>query len=358
LKILYGVVGAGMGHAIRSGVLLERLVSQGHTVHVAASGNAVDYLSKTVGTKVRRIWGLTLVSDENEVDMILTAAANAAGALTGLPSNIIDFVDVQRKFQPDVVISDFETWSWFYGKLARIPILCIDNIQTINRCRHDPEIIAGHRKEFRLAKSIVKARTPGADQYLVSSFFPADVKKKRTRIVPPILRPNILECETRDDGHLLVYQSLSSVASLEESLSRSERPVLFYGHGLGDKVDVRRGSITFRPFHPTRFVEDLAGAHAVIGSAGFTLISEAIHLGKPYLARPIGNQFEQILNARYLEKLGYGMSCAHIDGTTLESFLGANQEMKERLATYPATGNESLFLAIDEFFDRCCAGIT
>jgi len=171
------------------------------------------------------------------------------------------------------------------------------------------------------------------------------------------LRRSILDCETKDDGHLLVYQSLSSTTDLEESLAQIDRPILFYGHQLTDNKEIRRGNIAFKPFDPVAFVDDLSGAHAVVGSAGFTLISEAIHLGKPYLARPIGNQFEQILNARYLEKLGYGMSCKHIDSTVLNQFLGANQEMKERLSTYPATDNEALFLAIDEFFDRCRAGI-
>lgn len=40
MRILYGVTGEGMGHAIRSRVLLEHLVAQGHEVMVVASGKA------------------------------------------------------------------------------------------------------------------------------------------------------------------------------------------------------------------------------------------------------------------------------------------------------------------------------
>jgi uncharacterized protein (TIGR00661 family) len=46
VKVLYGVVGEGMGHAMRSRVVLEHLVEQGHEVEIMASGRAVDFLAK------------------------------------------------------------------------------------------------------------------------------------------------------------------------------------------------------------------------------------------------------------------------------------------------------------------------
>jgi len=45
MRILYGVVGEGMGHAIRSRVVLEELVKK-HDVQVVVSGRAHDYLQK------------------------------------------------------------------------------------------------------------------------------------------------------------------------------------------------------------------------------------------------------------------------------------------------------------------------
>ncbi|HEY5951068.1 MAG TPA: glycosyltransferase family protein, partial [Kofleriaceae bacterium] len=47
MRILYGVVGEGMGHAMRSRVLLEHLVvAEQHDVQIIASGRAVDFLKK------------------------------------------------------------------------------------------------------------------------------------------------------------------------------------------------------------------------------------------------------------------------------------------------------------------------
>ena len=45
MKILYGVVGEGMGHATRSRVVLEHLTKY-HDVHIVVSGRARDYLAK------------------------------------------------------------------------------------------------------------------------------------------------------------------------------------------------------------------------------------------------------------------------------------------------------------------------
>jgi len=44
MKILYGVVGEGMGHAMRSRVVLDHLVAR-HDVQVVVSGRAYDYLA-------------------------------------------------------------------------------------------------------------------------------------------------------------------------------------------------------------------------------------------------------------------------------------------------------------------------
>jgi uncharacterized protein (TIGR00661 family) len=40
-----------------------------------------------------------------------------------------------------------------------------------------------------------------------------------------------------------------------------------------------------------------------MATAGFTLISEALHLKKPYLALPMIGQFEQAINAVFLEEM-------------------------------------------------------
>lgn len=63
---------------------------------------------------------------------------------------------------------------------------------------------------------------------------------------------------------------------------------------------------SFAPFSGEGFLDDLRTARAVIAGGGFSLMSEAVSLEEPMLSIPIEDQFEQDLNARYLEQLRYG----------------------------------------------------
>lgn len=356
MKILYGVVGSGMGHAIRSAVVIQHLLDQGHEVHAVASGGAVKYLNQKFGD-LTEIWGLDMVVEDNEVDRLMTGVENLKGAIQGLPGNVKDFFQVEAKFNPDVVISDFETWTWLFAKAYGLPLICVDNIQIINRCTHDPEILVGAYDDFKLAKSIVKARTPHANEYLITTFFYPEVRKRRTKLVPPILRETILRASPRQGEHLLVYQTSESFGSLPDMLKELEVPVFVYGLRRDLKEELQDGNITYKPFSDQGFVEDLASARGVIASAGFTLMSESVHLAKPYLATPIRGQFEQIMNGRYLEKLGYGMSDENLDLKTIEHFLRELPRFEENLATYARHDNSLTLGALDEFLDRVEAGM-
>jgi len=95
------------------------------------------------------------------------------------------------------------------------------------------------------------------------------------------------------------------------------------------------------------FLNDLVNAKAVIANAGFSLISEALYLGKPYLAVPVEHQFEQTFNAYYLDKMGYGAYWEELDKERVESFLFNLDVYRENLAGYQRQDNSALFAKLD-----------
>ncbi len=113
------------------------------------------------------------------------------------------------------------------------------------------------------------------------------------------------------------------------------------------------GSITYLPFDEARFVDDLASARAVVTGGGFTLLSEAVSLGKPILSIPLGGQFEQVMNARYVEKLGFGTVAARATPETLADFVRSADRYAEAVAAYHQDGNTLALAALD----RLLAGI-
>ena len=356
MRILYGVVGEGMGHAMRSRVILDELVKQ-HQVQVVVSGRAYDYLQKRVSENlaVKKIWGYTLVYEDNEVDAFKTAAHNLKGALTGWPENIKAYVEITERFEPEVVISDFESWSYLFAQRHGLPLISVDNMQIINRCEHAPEITAGAERDFELTKAIVKAKVAGADHYHITTFFYPPVRKERTTLHPPILRPEILAAKPAPGEHLLVYQTSTSNTALPEILRRTGRECRIYGLRRELKEEVVEGNLRYQPFSEARFVDDLRTARGVIASAGFTLMGEAVYLRRPMLAIPVGGQFEQVLNARYLEAEGYGLAADELTSERLSEFLERLPDFERKLAGYHQRGNVELLAKLDDILLQAAA---
>jgi len=106
----------------------------------------------------------------------------------------------------------------------------------------------------------------------------------------------------------------------------------------------------------TDFLEDLRNCKAVIANAGFSLLSEAFYLGKPYLAVPVHHQFEQVFNAYYVDKVGYGTYWDELNKERVESFLFNLPAYRENLKNYPRQDNSALLAKVDsliaEFLNR------
>jgi uncharacterized protein (TIGR00661 family) len=347
MKILYGVVGEGMGHAIRSRVVLDELFRRGHDVEIMASSRAADFLAKRY-EEVHKIHGLHIIYDENRARMGRSIVSNVLAGTAALPSQIRSYFELIEDFKPEVVISDFESWVYFYAKLRRLPIVSIDNMQVINRCLHPPEILEGIRPEFELARAFVKSKLPFCDHYLIATFFDLPVRKERTTLVPPVLRPEILNAAATRGDHLLVYQTAEGHSALIDALAATGLECRIYGMRRDLTSEEVEGNLRYRPFNEAAFVADMASSRAVISGGSFTVMSECVYLHKPLLSVPVGGQIEQVINARYLEREGFGQHAEHLDGPAIQRFLAALPACEARLATYRQDGNNVLFTALEE----------
>jgi uncharacterized protein (TIGR00661 family) len=357
MKILYGVVGEGMGHAMRSRVVLDHLVAQGHEVEIMVSGRAKEFLAKRF-EGVNQIHGLHMIYEENRVRLGKTLWSNVLTGATGLPENIAAYFDLIKDFRPDVVISDFESWTYLYAKTHRLPLLSIDNMQIINRCTLPESVVAGHKTEFQLTKAFIKSKLPFCDEYFITTFFRPPVRKEKTYLFPPILRPEILAAKRESGNHVLVYQTAEGNESFVEGLRKLDTEFRIYGIRRTIKEEQVEGNLVFRPFSEQGFIDDLRTCRATIAGGGFTLMGEAVYLHKPMLAIPLHRQFEQVLNARYLEHEGYGMAADSLDDPkAVTDFLARVPACEEKLAAYEQDGNALILKALDGFLDRAGAGL-
>ena len=137
------------------------------------------------------------------------------------------------------------------------------------------------------------------------------------------------------DGPILVYVT-SPAPQLIKLLSSVRAEFIAYGFNR----EGREGNILYKKPSFETFFDDLVRAQAIVANAGFSLVTEALHLGKPYLAMPVQKQFEQIFNAFWLGRTGYGAFWEELTKERVESFLFNIPHFREKLAAYPRTSNQ------------------
>jgi uncharacterized protein (TIGR00661 family) len=152
-------------------------------------------------------------------------------------------------------------------------------------------------------------------------------------------------------AHILVYVTSGFESLLAQLQGFTRESFVVYGYDRSD----REGALQYRPFSQDGFLVDLAGAKAVIATAGFTLISESLYLRKPYLALPMRGQFEQQLNAFQLAQLGFGKCVPEPGAEAIGDFLYRLPDFANRLQEYQPTDNRAIHAKLDELLADGCA---
>jgi uncharacterized protein (TIGR00661 family) len=348
MKILYGIPSEGMGHATRSKVLIQHLIELGHEVCIATSDRALTFMETHFPGQTFAIEGLHLSYELGTVDKSKTAKEWLKVLPKQMRTNFKQFYKLHQNFEPDAVISDFESFTYTFAKLHQIPILSIDNMQVLNRAELDLELSQEQKVSFLLAKSIVKSKLPYCHQYLISSFFDCEITKKKTQLIPAILRPEILTAKkkTTNGRHILVYQTANTqddlIATLQQLKTHQFR---VYGFNKDEVHD----NVTLKSFSEAGFIQDLASCAFVITNGGFSLISEAVYLHKPVCSFPLGGQFEQFLNGTMIQKLGYGRIFESFSADAIKAFIYDVKDFKSNVMSYSQNGNDVLFAKVNEF---------
>ncbi len=341
-RILYGVNGEGAGHSTRSREVIAHLVGQGHTVHVASFDRGLQNLGSDF--EVTEIYGLRFAYVNNRVRYDRTIAKNLFTAPKAARS-IHRLMQLAEEWQIELVITDFEPLTCHVGHRKHLPVITIDN----QHCLTNTDVT--YPKEFRrdaaAAKLVCRLMTPRADASLVTTFFLPRVKKPATYLFPPILREDILEAKPIEGDAVLVYVT-SPAPALAKILSSVRGAFIAYGFGR----EGREGNILFKKPSMDGFLADLVTAKAILANAGFSLVTEALHLAKPYLAVPVAHQFEQTFNAYWLARMGYGAWWEELNKERVEAFLYNLPVYREKLRGYPRTGNAALFAKLDELIGQ------
>ena len=313
--------------------ILPHLIEQGHEVRVV--GYDRSYRDLKDRFDVFETEGLTIGQEDNEVSIIKTITENLARVPKGHARSKELKQELFKDFRPDAVISDFEPMTAYLANYFEIPLITLDNQHRMRYVELDiPDRLA---PGMALTKTIIRAMIPKPDVSLVTTFHFGPVTNDRTFLFPPLIRPPVLAATPSDGDHIIVYFTKGAGSFVDRLKEYKQEQFYVYGQDR----EGEEGSTRFRPFSREGFVADLASCKAVMASAGFTLITESLHLKKPYLALPTKGQFEQELNALMLDRMGCGKGALRVTGETIGDFLYRLPEYRENLADYkPSDGSE------------------
>ncbi len=339
-RIFYSVCGEGMGHAIRSSVILEHLTKK-YDVYIFSSERAYEFLASKFDN-VFEIGGFNTVYENN----VVRTKKTFFKALKANPTNLKDGYNVlykeYKRIKPNIIISDFENYSSILSKLMNIPLISLDNIHMLTQCEYDYP--PNHRIDMLTAKAVTKSYILRPKRHIITSFFYPPLKHPHmTALYPPVLREEIMKLTPEEGNHVLVYQTAESSLNLMEELKKLDHEFIIYGFHK-DEVDE---NLTYRSFNEDQIYEDMRTAKAIIVNGGFTMISEAIYLKKPIYSTPAHKNFEQILNGFYVEKLGFGETHESLDVEKIESFLNNLDKYQENLNKVEAWDNTEILKDLD-----------
>jgi uncharacterized protein (TIGR00661 family) len=326
MNILYGLSGEGYGHSSRALIIVPYLQKLGHRVKVMTYGKGLEILKDKFD--VLEIHGARLVFESNRIKKTKTILKN----LKNFPINLLERQRLKKvvlNFKPDLCITDYEPLTYLLSKIYRLPLISIGNHQIIDVVKI--KVPRRYYGQYLLTKAVNRILTPSADYSIISSFMKPLVKDKNTFIVPPLLREEIKKLKTRQNGRVLVY--LNNADFVLDVLRKVDEKFIVYGFNKR----IKDGNLEFRT--KETFLRDLARCRAVIGTAGFTLISEALYLKKPYLAVPQRGQFEQVFNSLSLDKEGFGMFPNNFNKSDVLRFLKNLDFYKKNLANYSFNPN-------------------
>jgi uncharacterized protein (TIGR00661 family) len=363
-KILYGVCGIGNGHIFRQIPVINHLLGRGHQIIMFAYGTSYDYFTqKYPPIQVVRTENPYYVADKNGLNFKM-ASEHPANRAPIFQTNCDAMAYVNEHFgTPNLVITDYECVSAQYGYSVNAPVLTID--------QQSKYLLGGFTEVNDTSCQDEVERLsmffPKATRFAVSFFAvkgDQNTKKSRdhnVRLFPPILRDSITQClggKKTQSISIFVYMTAwkDTEQSLEElySVLNTKGDVDFHIF-LPKRVTLLPENIqNLRFYHhgDPGFNSIFACCHGVISTAGHSLLSEAMHLGKPVYATPL-KAYEQQMNAKAISDNHFGIRGSTITPEGLDEFLEHLEvyarnirEDKDQLLKGP--GNKELTDAVDD----------
>lgn len=333
MKVVLGICGIGMGHAIRQTPVINFLLKQGAQIIIFSFGEALRYIRKTF-PQVSSFDVFVPFIATNKFGILYEKSAQQ-------PTNqntffyVHNFSIMQKAFdifkgKPDLVITDYEPVSAQFAYATNSRLITLDQ-QSKFLIGSFPDIEQyGYREEADRLNLFF----PKADKRYATSFFRVSQDKNNTdvTIIPSFIRNEIEKLqilrsqEKKKEGILVYFSSfmptlqsseeiIEILATIKENFTifTSQASFLKFKGDSPKNIEIFESDIT-------NFMKKLLKTRAVISTGGHNFLSELMFLNIPVYVCPLAN-YEQHYSAKVIHENFFGITSEYIKRDLLNFFM-------------------------------------
>ncbi|MFN4285458.1 MAG: glycosyltransferase family protein [Lacibacter sp.] len=336
LRFMFTVQGEGRGHLTQAIATYELLVAHGHQVVAVLVGSShrrelPAFVRNRIKAPVYSFPSPNFVTDHNNKSIQLGKSICHALLHTGHYRRsmrlIRKMVAVER---PDVLLNFFEPLTGFCNLFRKLPVPVVSIAHQYIYLHPRFQFPKGAPQKDKWAiRTFTRLTAAGSNSLLALSFYPLSQQRhKRVIISPPLLRKEVAEQECFNGNHILVY--LLNAGYMQDVIAWHRQHPQVELHCFTDSPTVKgkwqhSENLYFHSLDDQKFLRYMANARALVTTAGFESVCEAMYMGKPVLMVPVEGHFEQWCNARDGAKAGAGTYADRFDLDVLLQYLPHHQ---------------------------------
>ena len=347
MRYLFIVQGEGRGHLTQALSLAQILRSKGHRVEKILVGSAngrlvPDFFVQQIHAPVASFESPRLIYNPKK------HAVNIGATVFEMLRGIVKYLKSLRQIRAaveaasvDVIVNFYEPLGGVYNFLVRpkIPMVCIGHQYLL---LHDAFVFPKQsRAEILFLNFHTRITALGANRKLALSFRPMpDQPKNSLFVVPPLLRSEAKQGPALPPPRqttILAYVTFAALANelIEWHAKHPEIVVnCFWDKKEAPEVMVHNPNLTFYRLNSALFLEKMKACTAVVSTAGFESVCEAMYWNKPVLMMPA--HVEQACNAADATLAGAGISANTFDLDALLAYLPIHTDTRPAFKAWEA----------------------
>jgi uncharacterized protein (TIGR00661 family) len=315
MKYLFIVQGDGRGHITQAISLLDILQKNGHEVVDVLIGKGKTrevpkFVYEKLGSRCHVYDAPCFIFKKNmkHVNLFKTLIFNTTPKRLQKYNRSIELIRERiDKGKPDIIVNFYEMLSGLTHLRFNIKIPFI-NVGHQYLSKHQSYLHARGEEQslmiFRLHTLLCSI--DALKNLALSFYFMPDDNAHRIKVVPPLLRREVLELQPEQGDFILGYMVNPGYEKEIVEWHEEHKDVrlrIFWDKKNAPKVQIVDETLTFFTLDDELFVKYMASCKGYISTAGFESICEAIYLGKPVMVIP--THVEQEINARDASSTGY-----------------------------------------------------